>query len=192
MRTRIRSSARSRKRCAFAALAAFALACGAADAPSDSRGPEPPATAAARADARERAAVAIAGRVFDLEVALDPATRMQGLSGRREIDEYAGMLFVLPNEQSFQLVMRDCPAPIGAAFLDSRGVVLAVAEMKVEAPRRPDESPRAYEARLPRYGVEAGARMAVELRGGRLSELGIAAGAQIVVPDLEALLRRAK
>lgn len=178
---------------ALAALAACsALACSAPDAPAPPRAGAAALSAARSEPAGERAAVAIAGRVFDLEVALDPSTRVRGLSGRSEIPEYGGMLFVLPEAQPFYLVMRDCPIPIGAAFLDAQGVVLAVAEMAVEPPRGAGESPRVYESRLPRYGVPSGARMAIELQGGRFTQLGLAAGARVVIPDREALLRRAK
>lgn len=192
-RCRVRNRERGAPARAFAVLAcAAALACGEQGAPATpSAGAAVPQSAPA-ADARGRASVAIAGRVFELEVALDPTTRMRGLSGRREIPDYGGMLFVLPEAQPFYLVMRDCPIPIGAAFLDAQGVVLAVAEMGVEPPRAAGESPRAYEARLPVYGVSAGARMAVELQGGRLTQLGLVPGARVVITGLDPLLRGAK
>ncbi len=192
MRWRVRKS-RSRRALGALLLGLVAwLGCGAPEAGSDAAPRAPSEALASAGAARESARVAIAGRVFELEVALDPVARMRGLSGRSEIPDYGGMLFVLPQPQPFYLVMRDCPVPIGAAFLDSEGGVLAVAEMAVEPPRGSAESARAYEARLPRYGVPEGARMAVELKGGRLRELGLAAGARVVIADLEDLLRRAK
>jgi uncharacterized membrane protein (UPF0127 family) len=174
---------------------ALMLACRAPDrseGATDSSGGATPANARAAAPVLERADVAIAGRRFSLELALEPWTRMRGLSGRLEVGDYGGMLFALPNEQPFYLVMRDCPMPIAAIFLDARGSVLEVAEMAVEAPRRADESASAYESRLPRYGVAAGARMAIEIQGGLVSALGVRAGDRVVIEGLDALLRRAK
>jgi uncharacterized membrane protein (UPF0127 family) len=150
--------------------------------------PEPRAEGAG---AREVAFVKLGGEAFTLELALDPATRQRGLSGRSEIPRNGGMLFVLPRPQPFAMVMRDCPVPIDVAFLDAEGRVLAVHEMPVEPPRAPGESPFAYEARLPLHPSPAPALFAIETAGGRLREVGLVVGARVGL-DAKALVARAR
>lgn len=149
--------------------------------------PEPRVSAAAR----EVAFVSLGGETFTLELALDPATRQRGLSGRGALALHEGMLFVLPTPRPFAMVMRDCPAPIDVAFLDADGRVVSLYEMVVEPPRAPDESSLAYEARLPIYPSGRPVQFAIETAGGRLRELGIAPGARVAL-DGEALVRRAR
>jgi uncharacterized membrane protein (UPF0127 family) len=125
--------------------------------------------------------VEMAGEPFELELALDGATRHRGLSGRLSIDPNGGMLFVNAVERPQAMVMRDCPIPIDVAFLDSSGEVLAIHEMRPELPRRPGESQREYESRLRLYdsgGVPAG--FAIETAGGRLGEIGLQVGDRVV------------
>jgi uncharacterized membrane protein (UPF0127 family) len=150
--------------------------------------PEPPA---ASAGAREVAFVSLGGETFTLELALDPATRQRGLSGRGAIPRHEGMLFVLPTPRPFAMVMRDCPAPIDVAFLDAGGRVVDLHEMAVEPPRAPGESARAYEARLPIYPSSRPVQFAIETAGGRLRELGLAPGIRVEL-DAKALIARAR
>jgi uncharacterized membrane protein (UPF0127 family) len=135
--------------------------------------------------------VEIAGESFELELALDPAARYRGLSGRLSIPRNAGMLFVnlVPGPQA--MVMRDCPIAIDVAFLDLGGEVVAIHEMHPEPPRRSNERPAAYEARLPVYQSGSAAGFAIEAAGGRFSELGLRVGDRVVF-DGAALLDRAR
>jgi hypothetical protein len=165
-------------RAALRVLALLAAACGA---------PDPQAAA----DGREVVFVALGGETFTLELALDPAARQRGLSGRGEIPRNGGMLFVLPRPGPLAMVMRDCPAPIDVAFLDAQGRVVAVHEMAVEPPRAPGESPYAYEARLPLYPSDGPVHFAVETAGGRLRELGVGVGARVGL-DAPALIARSR
>ncbi|MGI9592398.1 MAG: DUF192 domain-containing protein [Myxococcota bacterium] len=149
---------------------------------------------AACAAAEERSEVvwvSLGGETFSLELALDASSRYEGLSGRGVIPRRGGMLFVLPHPQPFAMVMRDCPAPIDVAFVDAGGSVVAIHEMKPEAPRRPDESRSAYEARLPMYPSRALVQFAIEVGGGRLREVGVEVGDRIPL-DLEGLVARAR
>jgi uncharacterized membrane protein (UPF0127 family) len=123
--------------------------------------------------------VALGGETFQLEVADDPQARYQGLSGRGEIPRHAGMLFVLPRPKRFAMVMRDCPEPIDVAFLDAQGRVVAIHEMRPEPPRRPGETPSAYEERLPAYESGDEALFAVETAGGRLTQVGLRVGDRV-------------
>ncbi len=133
----------------------------------------------------------LGGEPLDLEVALDPRTRFRGLSGRAVIPPDGGMLFVNPRPRPMSMVMRHCPVPIDVAFLDRWGRVISLFSMKPEPPRRPDESDREYEARLPRYASGWSAQFAIELAGGRLSALGIQVGQRIEF-DHRGLVERAK
>jgi hypothetical protein len=179
------------------AAASLVLGCGRAETPpagAPAAQPEPGAAdpAGARGLATERARAAIAGRVFELELALDEATRVRGLGGRSTLPEQGGMLFVWRRPRPLAMVMRDCPIPLDVAFLDASGRVLAAHAMRPEPPRRPGESAAAYEARLRPYPSPGPTRLAVEVSGGRLAQLGVEPGDLVVVEGLEALLARAR
>lgn len=154
-----------------------------------------PQTPAASSD--EAAAVAqtrwlrLGREAFELELALDPATRFHGLSDRASIAPNGGMLFVFPEPRELSFVMRDCWVPIDIAFLDISGKVLAIHEMQVEAPRRPGESPVAYEERLTRYPSGGPASFAVETAGGRLARVGLEVGQRVEI-DAQSLVHLAR
>jgi hypothetical protein len=151
-----------------AALAlALALVAGACEA-------ETPASGAQRAP--ELVAVTLAGRELSLELASDAKTRGLGLGGRTHIPPDGGMLFAFPDPRPLSFVMRDCVVPIDLALLDAGGRVVSIHHMAVEPPRRPSESPFAYESRLRLYTSPSPAQFAVEMAGGRLAELGVRVG----------------
>jgi uncharacterized protein len=130
-------------------------------------------------------AVTIKGETFNLELALDEDTRIQGLSDRAEIAPDGGMLFVFPDEQRRAFVMRRCLVPIDIAFLDAQGEVLWMHAMQVE----PD--PNAPDNRLKPYDSHHPAQFAIELRDGTLRRLGLRQGDRIDLP-LDDLKRRAR
>ena len=117
----------------------------------------------------------IDGRHFRLELAADPDSRYQGLSGRANIPDDQGMLFVFPHARKRQFVMRDCLVPIDIIFLDPAGRVLAMHEMQVEPKGTP-------ESQLRRYGSRYPAQFAIELAGGTLDELELTQGQKIHLP----------
>ncbi len=135
--------------------------------------------------------VAIGGETFQLELALDSATRYRGLSGRDSIPRNGGMLFAMARSEPFAMVMRDCAVPIDVAFLDSEGRVIAIHEMQPEPARRPDESPIEYERRLRAYPSGGPARFAIETAGGRLRQVGLAVGQRLPL-DTAGLAQRAR
>ncbi len=165
----------------------IALAAAVAAAVAACADPDPPA----RPAAPETAWVEIAGQLFELELALDGATRFRGLSDRPRIPRNGGMLFVHQRPRPRALVMRRCPVPIDAAFIDEAGRVVAIWAMQVESPRAPSESAAAYEARLPIYESGVPAQFVIEMAGGRLGELGLAVGDHLVF-DTESLGQRAR
>ena len=135
--------------------------------------------------------LALGGETFILEVADDPASRFRGLSQRRELPPNSGMLFVLPRSQPFSMVMRDCPGPIDVAFLDDEARVVVVHEMSPEPPRGEHEALQAYERRLPRYPSRVPVRFAIETAGGRLKQVGLAAGDRLAL-DVQSLTAAAR
>jgi len=138
-----------------------------------------------------RELVTIDGREFKLELAADQDTRVQGLSDRHHIDENGGMLFVFPDAQQRQFVMRHCYVPIDIVFLDPKGRVTALHQMEVEPPKRDDEDAIEYEARLERYSSRFDAQFALEFKGGTLDELDLSRG-DVIPLDLDRLKRIAE
>lgn len=126
----------------------------------------------------------IGGKNFTLELALDSATRFQGLSDRKSIDENGGMLFVFENAEVSQFVMRKCYVPIDILFLDASGRIVKMHEMTVEPYDTPEE-------KLKRYSSEWPTQFAIELRGGTLKKLTLKNGDRIDLPARE-LIKRAK
>jgi uncharacterized protein len=142
--------------------------------------------------------VRLDGRTFRLEIADTYDKRVKGLSERTEIPETGGMLFVFPRDQVRVqgFVMRDCPIPIDIIFLDPSGRIVAMHEMKPEAPRGPDEGKpgepnQKYEDRLKRYSSRYPAQFAIEIKGGTLPRLKLKEGDKVDLP-LESLKARAR
>jgi uncharacterized membrane protein (UPF0127 family) len=164
----------------FPLLVAVAFACAESESP-----PKTPL------DVPETRWVEIAGEPFELELALDAATRYQGLSGRGAIEPNGGMLFANTTEGPQAMVMRDCAISIDVAFLDFSGEVVAIHEMRPELPRRPAESQSEYESRLTVYRSGAPAGFAIETAGGRLDEIGLRVGDRVAF-DIASTLELAR
>ncbi|NBP52499.1 MAG: DUF192 domain-containing protein [Actinobacteria bacterium] len=128
----------------------------------------------------------IAGKPFALTVSASDLTRTKGLGGVAEIPADGGMVFVFPAAEMRAFWMVDCIVDMDIVYLDPLGYVTAIHTMRKEPPRRPDEAPYAYEARLPRYSSVLPAQYAIELRAGRAAELGLRP-AQKVAIDADAL-----
>ncbi len=135
--------------------------------------------------------VEIEGEKFFLEIVADNTSRTLGLGGREFIEEDGGMLFVFPEPRRLNFVMRDCFVDIDVIFLDQLGNVTAAYHMPVEEPQREGESDFEYEQRLTRYPSRMAAQFAIELKGGKLAELGVEAGDRIKL-DLDRLKSLAK
>ncbi len=165
-----------------------------------------------KADA-STADVRISGKKFTLELALDDEHRFHGLSGRTEIKEDGGMLFVFDRGDERDFVMRDCPIPIDIIYLNGAGRVVAFHKMVPEPERSAEEkelSPpkdsrgrpvttapkwtwtnEAYENRLKRYPSKHPAQFVVELKGNTLDTLKVKEGDKVEL-DVVGLKKRAK
>ena len=123
--------------------------------------------------------VEISGETFQLEIVADQDTRTKGLGDRKELAPGEGMLFSFPESRIRTFVMRDCFIDIDIIFLDSAGNIVAMHQMTVEEPKRPDESQFQYENRLKKYPSRFNAQYAIELAGGTLDRLNLSEGDHI-------------
>jgi uncharacterized membrane protein (UPF0127 family) len=60
---------------------------------------------------------------MNAELALSPQQVRTGMMFRTNMDENAGMLFVLPYNQRAAFWMKNCPYPLSAAYIDPEGVI---------------------------------------------------------------------
>ncbi len=94
------------------------------------------------------------------------------------------MIFVFPDADQRDFVMRRCPIPIDILFLDPTGRIVQMYAMKPEPPQTTEEN-------LHRYSSDWPAQFAIELRGGTLAHLDLAAGQKVELPvdDLKSRAR---
>ena len=117
-----------------------------------------------------RVRLTVGGEQFDVELAVTPEQRRQGLMFRERLGEREGMLFVFDDEQTVSFWMRDTPLPLSIAFIDARGVIVHMADMEPYS-----------EAPVPsRYPV----RYALEVNKGALERAGIEVGDLVELPRL--------
>lgn len=102
--------------------------------------------------------------VFDVELAVAPQQRMQGLMFRRSMAREAGMLFDFgAHPQRASMWMKNTFIPLDMLFITADGRVESIAERTVPL------SPEGIPSRGPVRGV-------LELNGGTVSRLGIKPG----------------
>ena len=125
------------------------------------------ALAAPRADAADLPVIPlrINGHAIQAEVAHTPQTRSLGLMQRRFLAENRGMLFVFREPGYHAMWMANTPLPLSVAFLDERGAILNIRDMK---PLSED-----------RHAAAGAAKYALEMNAGWFEKRGIAAGAVV-------------
>ena len=64
------------------------------------------------------------------EVASIPSDRSQGLMFRKKMNDNEGMLFVYPQPHVTGMWMKNTLIPLSVAFIDEKGVIINVEEMK--------------------------------------------------------------
>lgn len=167
--------------------------------PADGKAPEKKEPEAKPPEKKEPETVSIAvgPKTFKLELAADESVRMKGLGQRDKIADDGGMLFCFKDVQVRGFVMRDCPIDIDIIYLDGAGRVVSFYQMKAEPPRGDGEGKvgdfnnMKYESRLKPYSSRFGCQFVIELKGGTIPSLGVAAGQQVKY-DWESLKKRSK
>jgi len=107
----------------------------------------------------------VSGHKLTVEVAHTDPARAQGLMHRRMLPENRGMLFVFPTAAQHAMWMMNTYIPLSVAFIDERGVIINIEDMK---PHTQDAHP----ATTP-------ARYALEMNQGWFSKRGIKPGATV-------------
>jgi len=103
------------------------------------------------------------------EVAADANSRTIGLMNRFSLAPDSGMLFVFAQSEPLAFWMRNTFVPLSIAYVDSKGVIVNIADMKPQ-----DDSTH------PSAGP---AMFALEMKQGWFKERGIVAGDRIVGLD---------
>jgi hypothetical protein len=100
-----------------------------------------------------------------VEIADTDALRQQGLMGRTELADDAGMLFLWADDTMSTFWMKDTLIPLSIAFVAADGRVLALLDME---PCRADPCPA--------YDPQLSYRMALEAKRGSFARWGVRVG----------------
>ena len=102
---------------------------------------------------------------IEAEVAATDRDRQLGLMNRREMPPQRGMLFVFDHENTHCMWMRNTLLPLSVAFIDAKGAIINIADMK---PQTEDN----HCAKIP-------ARYALEMNAGWFAQRGIKPGMKL-------------
>ena len=69
--------------------------------------------------------------IVEVEIADQPESRSSGLSGRSNLGDYQGMLFVFTKEGGYSFWMQDMLIPLDIIFIDTRGFIVDIAKNQV-------------------------------------------------------------
>ena len=105
-----------------------------------------------------------------VELAVTPAERSQGLSGREVLPEASGMLFVFEGDQHLAFWMPDMNFPLDMVWIDS---TCQVVDVTLNAPV---PLPGQDLADLPRFSPSVPARYVLEINAGEFHDMGISVG----------------
>ncbi|HEY8747237.1 MAG TPA: DUF192 domain-containing protein [Tepidisphaeraceae bacterium] len=110
----------------------------------------------------------IGNRTFDLEVAKTSEQQALGLMKRDSMPQDHGMIFTFAEERMLEFWMKDTRIPLDIIYLDARGKVVSVSQM------------RAYD--LTSISSEIPAQYAIELNAGLVKQVGIKSGDVLDIP----------
>jgi len=133
-------------------------------------------------------AAKIGGQWFTLETAISQDDQTRGLGGRESIADDGGMIFVFDRDEERNFWMLDCLVDMDIIYVGREGFIMSTYTMKAQPLRRPSESQEQYEGRLraDTYPSRGRCRYVIELRAGRINELGLRQGQKIEL-DLDRL-----
>ncbi len=116
--------------------------------------------------ARSAPRVRINGTTWFVDLAVTRKERYKGLSGRRDLSDSAGMLFIFPDAAIRRFCMRGCYIPLDIAFIGADLKIVRMATMEVEPDRA---GRRIYDSGRP-------AQYVLEVPAGTLARASIAVG----------------
>ena len=137
-------------------------------APTDTPGPAPTAT-----PLPDGPLVHIGDTVYVVDLAVTPAERTQGLSGRPSMEANRGMLFVYDEDGPRTFWMPDMHFPLDMVWIRADCVVAGVT---ADVPNPPLETPRDQLELYPSAGM---VRFILELNAGQAATNGIEAGGPV-------------
>ncbi len=111
-------------------------------------------------------------RDFNIELALSPEQKAQGLMFRRDMAEDAGMLFVYRRARVINMWMKNTLIPLDMLFIDSTGLIVKIVE-------------RTVPMSLTSISSDAPALAVLELNGGSAARFGIAPGDRVLHPAFD-------
>ena len=115
------------------------------------------------------AKVQIGSKTFTLEIADSGKTRTYGLMRRDSMPSDHGMIFVFDHEAPLAFWMENTRIPLDIVYLDARGNVVSVKQMKAyDRTSVPSDGPSQY---------------AIELNQGAAASAGIKKGMTVKLPD---------
>ena len=105
--------------------------------------------------------VELKGERYDVELAMDDATRIRGLMFRDQMVDTHGMLFVFERQEPQAFWMRNTRLPLSIAYLDEDGTFVSSTDMEPcpdttsdgDCPRYPADGPFAYAVEVPQGGL---------------------------------------
>ncbi|OZH55176.1 hypothetical protein AFK68_06260 [Hydrocoleum sp. CS-953] len=112
----------------------------------------------------------ISGQIINLEVAKTPKEQAMGLMYRTELPDDQGMLFSFDPPRKVNFWMKNCKISLDMIFIRS-GVVKAIAL----------DVPPCLADPCPLYGSGVPVDRVIEVRGGRIRELGLKVGERIII-----------
>ena len=121
-----------------------------------------------------KATVKIAGQQFQVLVADNYKHFIKGLSDRKDLGNYGGMLFVFPSRTQHAMVMRDMLFSLDIVWL-SGGKVIDI------APNLPRENHGVPEDQLKIYQARTDSDMVLEVPAGFMERTGLKVGDEIQV-----------
>lgn len=123
--------------------------------------------------------VEVKGQRYEVELAMDDASRMQGLMFRDAMAEDHGMLFVFEREEPQAFWMRNTRIPLDILYFDGALRFVSVAA----------GAPPCTTQQCPSYPSKGPARFVLELNAGHARRLGLAPGDVLTLdPALRARL----
>lgn len=136
--------------------------------------PGPPTPDQGRPSAANRQLVVVVhDTAFPVELALTPAQRAQGLSGRPNLAPGTGMLFILEEEAVHPFWMKNMRFPLDMVWVSAHCMVV---DITLNAP---PPAPGQTEADLPLFTPKFPARYVLELNAGEAPSTAIQVGDRV-------------